>query len=350
MDHFVFKWRKHIFEPKARYWLPRVMSDEDYTQSQRCHEILKYQGLISPVSENFLDRLWTHLNEVYFHGELQQPKICWGLEEWSQPLGMFRIKSNQITLNINLICPPHKKRWGLGSYGIRELYGIMCHEMMHQAIHNRGDYESNGQTDFGDSHNFPSWISEINRIQSIVGLESKAKVLNHVTSEDNLSIEWEAVEGFMSYHELKYFTPPAPSKAEWKHIVEPFVQLYDYNIEGEEATGEELVCFNERTLWPHRGLVTSMPNIRGPLLNKFRRWLADEREKMHLLSLKNKMQEKFVQKVNECIVRSDKNPNDESAFADLMTYASENSISPDEVEQIMLTMCQREGIKPPTFE
>ena len=111
---------------------------------------------------------WAEHNAAFFNGELRPGGIAWGLTCWGDALGQYEPWRDMITLHSSLV-HPSGNAWGIGKLlGPRFAADVLLHEMVHQAITQRGIVER-------ESHNAEAFTNEINRISALLGLDCKAK-------------------------------------------------------------------------------------------------------------------------------------------------------------------------------
>ena len=114
-----------------------------------------------------------HINATFFDGNLPAPNIQWLLTPYGRCLGLTGFMVSENVPPIVVLHPtmlgggPSKDPWGidrkyLGSY---YAYETLLHECMHISVR----YLLGGYTG-ESSHNSPQWISEVNRIAPMIGL------------------------------------------------------------------------------------------------------------------------------------------------------------------------------------
>lgn len=112
---------------------------------------------------------WAEHNAAMFAGDLAPGGITWGLTPHGHSLGYYEPWRNHITLHSSLVAP-RGDAWRMGRLlGPRFASDVLLHEMVHQAIAQRGITDK-------ESHNSEAWASEITRISALLGLDCKAQV------------------------------------------------------------------------------------------------------------------------------------------------------------------------------
>lgn len=115
---------------------------------------------------------WVAHNERYFDGALEIGGINWGLTSWGRTLGQYWPERNVIVMHVSLLYP-QSDAWGISKLlGVNFASDVLMHEMVHQAIRQRGDIEPDEK-----GHNNQLWVDEINRIALLLGLKANAKVV-----------------------------------------------------------------------------------------------------------------------------------------------------------------------------
>jgi hypothetical protein len=111
---------------------------------------------------------WERFDRDYFDSSLEPGGIYWGLTPHGGSLGYFERWRNSITLHTSLIKPSTQNPWGIGhKIGSRMAEDVLLHEMMHQAIEQRGGDERSPSV-----HNTLLWCAEINRLIPLLGIET----------------------------------------------------------------------------------------------------------------------------------------------------------------------------------
>ena len=116
-----------------------------------------------------------HINATFFNGDLPTPNIQWLLTSFGHCLGFT---APTVTSRVPPLVALHPALLGGGlrdnPWGIAQKYLGACyayetllHECMHVSVH----YLMGGNTG-PTSHNSPQWISEVNRIAPMIGLNS----------------------------------------------------------------------------------------------------------------------------------------------------------------------------------
>lgn len=159
---------------------------------------------------------WASINDHYFGGALETIALVWALTPHGSALGFFDGGIPRITLHPSLIDPRSADLWGMGRIlGERQASDVLLHEMIHQAIFQA--HGNSGKDEGTSSHNNAYWVSEVNRISSLLGLNVKAQVVRQrrvVIStylDDNgkerriTKPRWVANEGFLELSELSSF-------------------------------------------------------------------------------------------------------------------------------------------------
>lgn len=138
---------------------------------------------------------WRRLNLLCFGGELSPVGVLWGLTPHGRSQGHYRAEDQTITLHLSLI----ENGSLLDKHHASD---VLLHEMVHQRI-SELDMPSTGTS----AHNCQAWVSEVNRISPLLGLEVRAAVVRQKRIDGK--VRWSPEVGFLSQKEL----------AEWPHSV-----------------------------------------------------------------------------------------------------------------------------------
>jgi hypothetical protein len=114
-----------------------------------------------------------HINAAFFAGHLPTPNIQWLLTPYGNCLASTGIRKTPnvppvVVLHVALLgAGPTRNPWGIDRkcLGARYAYETLLHECIHISVH----YLLGGNTG-ESSHNSPEWISEVNRIAPMIGL------------------------------------------------------------------------------------------------------------------------------------------------------------------------------------
>jgi hypothetical protein len=151
---------------------------------------------------------WELFNYLYFDGALQPGGIVWGLTPHGHSLGYYEPWRNCITLHTSLVKPAGRDPWGMGNLtGERLAADVLLHEMMHQAIHQRGGDPSR------NIHNSEIWSAEINRLIPLLKIETKLiakpvrqqRVREPGQKTGNGKVKWIVEDGCMNRAQLSTF-------------------------------------------------------------------------------------------------------------------------------------------------
>jgi hypothetical protein len=130
----------------------------------------------------FAYQAFDYVNAHYFGHELPDPLFLWGITEWSGCLGYTQPREVQvIMLHPTLLScqgkdvegKPVTRAWGfpVEDLGPAFAFETIVHECIHLAINHRyGGWGGCGES----SHNNDHWISEVNRIAPLLGLQLTA--------------------------------------------------------------------------------------------------------------------------------------------------------------------------------
>lgn len=122
----------------------------------------------------FAYEAFDHINATFFDGNLPTPSVQWLLTPYGGCLAKTGIKVAKnvppiVVLHSALLGGgPSKNPWGIDRkyLGSCYAYEALLHECMHVAVH----FLLGGNTG-PTSHNSPQWISEVNRIAPMIGLD-----------------------------------------------------------------------------------------------------------------------------------------------------------------------------------
>jgi hypothetical protein len=153
---------------------------------------------------------WHHHNTAYFDGRLAYGWILWGLTPHGHRLGETQLVNGtgRITLHPSLVAPSSSHPWNRAArlWNTRTASDVLLHEMIHQALYQRGD---------DSEHNGRPWCDEIERLSPIVlGRTVKAEPVNprRITLPDRTSkVVRRARKGFLSRDAI----------AHWPHSLRP---------------------------------------------------------------------------------------------------------------------------------
>jgi hypothetical protein len=143
---------------------------------------------------------WQVLNEVYFKGENIPGEIDWVADAGNSSLGYYAPMENRILLHKELVRPRYPTpmpKWSLNNLNQRMAADVLMHEMIHQRIHQSGGWEGES------SHNNQRFVSEVNRIAALLGLEVTAKVIQAQQADGRMRRQVEP--GCMTLVEIENF-------------------------------------------------------------------------------------------------------------------------------------------------
>ena len=143
---------------------------------------------------------WNLLNETFFYGENTPGAIIWGSTPQGRSLGYYYVSENLIYLNKNLMRPIYPTpafNWGIRHLNKRVASDVLLHEMIHQRVNQTGGWV--GET----SHNNERFVEEVNRIAGLLGLDIKARVIKHTTTQNKRI--WHIEPGYLTLKELSDF-------------------------------------------------------------------------------------------------------------------------------------------------
>ncbi len=130
-----------------------------------------------------------YINATFFDHQLPQPLIQWAITPHGGCLGYTTPgHAPVITLHPSLLRPHKKERpWGIDPalLGPRYAFDTLIHESIHVSV----EYVLGGATG-PTSHNNPQWISEVNRLAPLLGLNIQAgqSVLKRVPIEGKVTV------------------------------------------------------------------------------------------------------------------------------------------------------------------
>jgi hypothetical protein len=131
-------------------------------------------------------RAFAWINETLFFDDLPLPLITLGLTAHGKCLGWTANKESDkppvIMLHPSIWRGTEKPDpWGIAPdlLGDRYALDVLMHECIHVSVH----YRLGGPSAGDSSHNNPEWISEINRIAPLIGLEGVDAAMSKVTRE-----------------------------------------------------------------------------------------------------------------------------------------------------------------------
>ncbi len=114
-----------------------------------------------------------YINATLFDHRLPQPFIQWAITPHGGCLGLTAHAAQPvITLHPALLKPQQKESpWGIDAalLGPRYAFDVLIHEAIHVSV----KYVLGGATG-PTSHNNPQWISEVNRLAPLLGLDIEA--------------------------------------------------------------------------------------------------------------------------------------------------------------------------------
>jgi hypothetical protein len=153
---------------------------------------------------------WEDFNKVYFGGQLVVGGIYWGITPHGKSYGFFEGWRNGITLHMSLIDPNGRDPWGQGKLmGERMAEDVLVHEMMHQAIYQRGGDPSRF------THNSQLWCNEVNRMIPLLGIDTelvaeeiKQKRVKEDGVKGNGKVIWDCPIGAITRKALASFPQP----------------------------------------------------------------------------------------------------------------------------------------------
>ena len=122
----------------------------------------------------FAYQAFDHINATFFSGDLPTPNIQWLLTSFGHCLGFT---SPTVKTRVPPLVALHPSILGGGlsddPWGIAQKYLGACYAyevLLHECIHVSVHYLLGGNTG-ESSHNSPQWISEVNRIAPMIGLD-----------------------------------------------------------------------------------------------------------------------------------------------------------------------------------
>ena len=150
---------------------------------------------------------WAEFNNKYFEGQLIVGGIFWGLTPHGGSLGYFEGWRNAITLHVSLIDPNGRNPWDQGKLmGEKMGSDVLLHEMMHQAIHQKGGDPS------PNHHISQLWCDGINRLIPMIGIDTDlvAKPIKQMRVREagvkgNGKVSWVVSDGGMTRNTLSSF-------------------------------------------------------------------------------------------------------------------------------------------------
>ncbi len=148
---------------------------------------------------------WRRLNKLCFAGELSPVRILWGLTPHGRSLGHYRAEDHTITLHLSLVANG-------GLLDEQHVSDVILHEMVHERICEIG-MPATGTS----SHNCESWVSEINRISPLIGLEVRAAVVRQKRIDGK--VRWSPEVGFLSQKGLAEWPQSVRLVEPEKHLV-----------------------------------------------------------------------------------------------------------------------------------
>ena len=143
---------------------------------------------------------WQILNETYFKGKNIPGEIDWVTDGANFSLGYYSPMENRILLHKGLVRPRYPNpmpKWCLNNLNQRMARDILIHEMIHQRIHQTGGWEGES------SHNNPRFVSEVNRIAVLLGLDVAAKVIQ--TQQADGKMKRQVEPGCLTLVEIEHF-------------------------------------------------------------------------------------------------------------------------------------------------
>lgn len=112
---------------------------------------------------------YTFINREYFGGDLPVPLLTVGITSYGACIGWTKANTERhpiIKLHPSTLAPANDGTWGGARHGLPVAYDVILHELTHVSVEylvGRGA----GDT----SHNCDGWISEINRLSPLIGLD-----------------------------------------------------------------------------------------------------------------------------------------------------------------------------------
>jgi len=198
--------------------------------NQEKFDILRKAASVTYSSDlgTWLYDTWANHNQACFDGRLTPCGIVWGITAHGGSLGHYSWALNVITLHTNLIM--HREKldpWGIGGkLGERYASDVLLHEMIHQS--NNQYYPDEMARVSADhnltSHNNEFWVSEINRIAPLLGLDIKASLIKRKRVDGKQ--KWLPEDGCISRDELSRF--PHPLKPDEYYTKTPRGKLHEY--------------------------------------------------------------------------------------------------------------------------
>ena len=122
----------------------------------------------------FAYEAFDHINATFFSGDLPTPNIQWLLTPYGNCLALtgFIVSKNVppvVILHSALLGGgPSKDPWGIARKYLGTYYAYET--LLHECIHVSVRYLLGGNTG-ESSHNSPEWVSEVNRIAPMIGLD-----------------------------------------------------------------------------------------------------------------------------------------------------------------------------------
>ena len=143
---------------------------------------------------------WQILNQTYFKGENIPGEIDWVSDAGNPGLGYYSPMENRILLYGGLVRPRYPtpmSKWCLDNLNQRMARDVLIHEMIHQRIHQTGGWEGES------SHNNQRFVSEVNRIAGLLGLDVAAKVVQTQWTDGKMRRQVEP--GCLTIGEIEHF-------------------------------------------------------------------------------------------------------------------------------------------------
>lgn len=156
---------------------------------------------------------WESHNETYFDNELEPEALMFGLTPYGRAIGLCKGSTANIHPQILL----HQNLWDSGK---RFASDVLLHEMVHQLIRQRTGHSGCGHNNKpGDrctSHNNDMWVVEINRMSTLLGIDSHANVIKQKRMEGYKNPQWFVPEGVMTRKQLSTWPHSVTSREFYK--------------------------------------------------------------------------------------------------------------------------------------
>ena len=149
-----------------------------------------------------------HINATLFDDLLPLPLIQWALTAHGGCLGLTQSSGPPvITLHPSLLGGTQKANpWGIDPalLGVCYAYDVLVHECIHVSVaYVQGYHRAKSET----SHNNPVWVSEVNRLAPLLGLDIRAEQskVKRVKGDDGSTRVRRVCEASISFKDIATF-------------------------------------------------------------------------------------------------------------------------------------------------